>query len=137
MKETENTADVALDIYEMAFDLFDRGIVDQAELMFQSLTYLEPEWQDAWVGYGICLRVQGKLDAAQVAFDTARTLAPTDSTVMFHRCELACAQRDWAGAYAEAQDFLALQDKGKPVAGHLEMAQLVDFLQSRMSNVSA
>lgn len=126
-----------LDLYEEAFDLFDRGIMDQAELVFQSLTFLQPDWRDAWVGLGICLRVQHKLDEAQIAFDVARKLAPDDSTVLFHRCELACAQKDWIAARSEAQEFIALQDGGRPISGHAEMAQLIEFLETRSTGVTA
>lgn len=137
MTDMETISENAIEIYDHAFDLFDRGIMDQAEILFQSLTFIEPDWRDAWVGFGICLRVGGKLEEAQFAFDVARKIAPDDSAVLFHRCELACAQKDWGQARAEAQEFLALGDAGRPVAGHAEMAQLVDFLHARSAGVTA
>ena len=88
-------------LYAQAFAQFNRGQTLNSLALFQALTFLEPNVRDYWLGLGICCRVTGQFEIANVGFMTAASLAPETPAPYFHLCELRCLSKDWVAA-AEA-----------------------------------
>ena len=97
-------------LYAQAFTAHEAGRTLAALQMFQALTVLAPRVKDHWLGLAICLRGKDQAEMAQLALDTALTLAPDDPATRFHRLDLACHRGDWVAARRELAAFDALPD---------------------------
>lgn len=119
-------------LYAQAFARFEARRLTEALHLFQTLTLLAPKVKDHWLGLGICLRVVEQDQAAQIAFDTAASLAPRCPAVLFHRIELACHQQDWAGASRLIARFEGLEDSVERQRMAPEVQRLATLVRSRV-----
>ncbi len=101
---SRNTVDA---LYTRAHQWFMIGRHDKAEGLFRTLCLLDPKVADHWIGYGVCLKLNGALDVAAQAFEFARALRPDWAIPHFHLLSLAIRRCDWAAAERELQAFEA------------------------------
>lgn len=85
-------------LYARAHQWFNIGRFDKAESLFLALCILYGEIADHWVGYGICQKINGKPQVAELAFETASHLRPDWAIPHFHRLDLTIRQGDFARA---------------------------------------
>jgi hypothetical protein len=85
-------------LYHRAHRWFSFGRVDKAEPLFRALCILDGSKADHWVGHGVCLRLGGDLDQAELAFETAARLRAEWAVPHFHALELAVHRQNWAAA---------------------------------------
>ncbi|WP_163850640.1 tetratricopeptide repeat protein [Pseudooceanicola aestuarii] len=97
-------------LYAQAFARFNAGDARGARQVFQALCLLAPERVDHWLGFGICLVMDGEETGAALAFDAAVDLAPDAPAPRYHRAELLCRARRWAEARRDVAAFAALED---------------------------
>lgn len=122
----EQTVDV---LYSQAIGRFNTGDTQAAQRLFETLCALAPKRRDHWLGLGICQRLQGQLEGAQIAFDVAQTLAPQSAATQFHLCELACIRRDWPRARTHLDRFVALEDSPEKRRVQQDMTRLAALLE--------
>lgn len=81
--------DAAIDmLYAQAFARFNSGKSVEAENLFRALCLLRGDRVDHWLGHGICLRMNQRLDEAATAFTIANQLRPDLAAPLFHMLEL-------------------------------------------------
>ena len=85
-------------LYAQAFTRFDCGDIESAEHLFRALCLLDGGKVDHWLGHGICLRMNDRLDAAEMAFGVARQLAAGSAVPLFHSLELYVHRGQWEEA---------------------------------------
>jgi tetratricopeptide (TPR) repeat protein len=94
-------------LYARAHRWFSVGRIDKAEPLFRALCILDEGSANHWVGYGVCLRLRGSLNEADLAFQTAAKLRADWAVPHFHALELAVHRGDWE----RAAQHLALYDE--------------------------
>lgn len=111
-------------IYGRAHRWFALGRVDKATPLFRALCLLRDEDADFWLGYGICLRYDGRLAEAGRAFQSAANLRPGWALPWFHALELALFTRQWQLAQAALSAYDDRAGKDTPPAVADEAARL-------------
>lgn len=97
-------------LYARAHRWFAAGRPDRAEPLFHALCLLDGSDADAWVGYGICLKLRSALPDAAMAFEVAGRLRPDWPIPDFHALETALR----GGDRALAAEHLARFDRKTP-----------------------
>lgn len=91
-------------IYAQAYAQFNAGHPEKAHPLFAALCVLDGQTFDHWLGLGICLRHRKETTQAQVAFETARSLAPAAAAPAFHLAHLMLE----LGEHAQARQNLSV-----------------------------
>ena len=92
-------------LYARAHGWFAAGRHDRAEALFRALSVLDPRSADAWVGFGICLKLREAWDEAAAALAAAAALRPDWAIPHFHAVELEVRRGRWAEAEAHLDVF--------------------------------
>ena len=105
----------AVDIlYARAHQWFAVGRADRAEVLFKALCVIAGETADHWVGYGVCLKMSGRLQEAGQAFAAAARLRADWAIPYFHLFEVYARSGDFARAGQALAAFDIRKDSTTP-----------------------
>jgi tetratricopeptide (TPR) repeat protein len=117
-------AGLAEALYARAHTWFAAGRHDRAEALFRAVCALDGRSADAWIGYGVCLRLRGAGREAGLAVATAVALRPDWALARVHAAGLAAATGEWDLAARHLAAFAACDGPDTPSDLRREAAQL-------------
>jgi type III secretion system low calcium response chaperone LcrH/SycD len=94
-----NVSDSLLDeYYNIAKEIINEGSFKEAELAFTFLTFLNPYYQNFWLGLGIACQSQGNFENAIEAYSAAELLNPLNPNVHLnaYQCHIALENNEAA-----------------------------------------
>jgi tetratricopeptide (TPR) repeat protein len=103
-------------LYHAAYSFYQKGENKKARGLFRFLTVLDPTDTDSWIGLGITLLVDGRLEESRAAFEIARTEDPENPETYFFiaKCLLMQGQLDQAFQVSKESERLALNKVNAP-----------------------
>ena len=101
-------------LYSRAHSWFSIGRIDKAEFLFRALCAMAGNVADYWIGYGICLKLEGRLAEAERAFAIGAEQRPGWAIPHFHLAETFLRSGDRDKARVELERFDACVDGDVP-----------------------
>ncbi len=87
-----------LHVYDLGANLLEKGIIQDARVLFTFLTTLAPHVSSYWIGLGVCLQELNKKEDAIIAYGAANFLDPMEPAPLFYilECYMALKETDKA-----------------------------------------